>query len=72
MAREGERVVGVPVEEVPEQVALLVEHPAGGPEEAVVDVAAVEAALAEEQRVLGLEAEVEAPERSRSSRAGRA
>ena len=47
VAREGERVGGVPVEEVPEQVALPVEHLAGGAEEAVVDVAAVEAALAE-------------------------
>ena len=57
----------VPVEEVPEQVALPVEHPAGGTEEAVVDIAAVEAALAEavveEQRVVGLAAEVEAAQR---------
>ena len=67
MPREGERVVGVPLEEVPEEVALGVEHPAGGPEESVVDVAAVEAALAEavveEERVVGLLDEVEPPER---------
>ena len=67
MPREGERVVGVPLEEVPEEVALGVEHPAGGPEEAVVNVAAVEAALAEavveEERVVGLLDEVEPPER---------
>jgi hypothetical protein len=62
VSREGERVVGIPAEEVPEQVAILVEHPAGGAEGAVVDVAAIEAALAEavveEQRVIGLAAEV--------------
>ena len=43
-------------QEVPEQVALPVEHPASGAEEAVVDVAAVEVALAEavvEERACG-------------------
>lgn len=67
MTREGERVVGVRLEEFPEEVALSIEHPAGGPEEAVVDVAAVEAALAEtvveKERVVGLLDEVEPAER---------
>lgn len=67
MTREGERVVGVPLEEFLQDVALGVEHPGGGPEEAVVDVAAVEAALAEavveEERVVGLLGEVEPAER---------
>lgn len=67
MPRECERVVRVLLEEFPEEVALGVEHPSGGPEEAVVDVPSVEAALAEavieEERVVGLLDEVEAPER---------
>lgn len=66
VASEGEGVVGVVGEEVPEEVALGVENPGGGAEEAVVDVAAMEAALAEavveEEGVVGLPGEVEAAE----------
>ena len=61
MDGEGERVARVPVQQVPEEV---VEHPPGGVEAAVVDVPAVQAALAEavveEQRVSGLAGSVEA------------